>query len=273
MSNGWDCLVSKWLLVGMSFSFQWSWYLNNSSAVAAPENLFTMVDLINIDITLLVCLYIYLCLFVFGFVCLVSLSVYLSAYMAVCLSVCLCVYVSVCVSMCLCFSVCLSVHPSIRLCLSVCPSLSVCLSVCPSVCLSVCLSAIALYCICFQEQLAKGPPVTTTSNSCCNKMGENQCRFRPGMRLEALDKKHPTMICVATVQNVQNHQLLIHFDGWSDMYDYWCKCTSTDIHPIGYCQRAGRKLEPPKGISYLCLYVRTCVCVCVYGEGQNMMWL
>ena len=140
MSNGWDCLVSKWLLVGMSFSFQWSWYLNNSSAVAAPENLFTMVDLINIDITLLVCLYIYLCLFVFGFVCLVSLSVYLSAYMAVCLSVCLsmclCVYVSVCVSMCLCFSVCLSVHPSIRL--------SVCLSVRPSVCLSVCLSVYQL---------------------------------------------------------------------------------------------------------------------------------
>jgi mbt repeat len=29
-------------------------------------------------------------------------------------------------------------------------------------------------------------------------------------------------------------ELLIHFDGWSEHYDYWADATSTDIHPVGW---------------------------------------
>jgi hypothetical protein len=127
-------------------------------------------------------------------------------------------------------------------------------------CLSVCLHLIyytttACYCIYnFQEQLSKGPPVSNSYHSIEGSL----CSFQPGMRLEALDRKHPTLICVATVKDVQNHQLLIHFDGWPDTYDYWCQCNSPDIHPIGYCYRAEQKLQPPKGIFYV-----WCVCVMI----------
>jgi hypothetical protein len=47
----------------------------------------------------------------------------------------------------------------------------------------------------------------------------------PGMRLEAIDRKNPTMLCVASVAKVerkagQEDVLTIHFDGWQDNYDY-----------------------------------------------------
>ncbi len=31
-------------------------------------------------------------------------------------------------------------------------------------------------------------------------------------------------------------KILIHFDGWTDRYDYWTEPTSVDLHPIGWMQ-------------------------------------
>ena len=67
------------------------------------------------------------------------------------------------------------------------------------------------------------------------------------MRLEALDRKHPTLVCVATVAEVDAHRLRIHFDGWSNDYDYWCDQTSLDIHPIGWCKKSNVTLRRPPG--------------------------
>ena len=39
--------------------------------------------------------------------------------------------------------------------------------------------------------------------------------FRPGMKLEAKDRQHPSIVSVATVANVKDGRLLIRFDGWS----------------------------------------------------------
>ncbi|KPP77528.1 hypothetical protein Z043_103048, partial [Scleropages formosus] len=44
--------------------------------------------------------------------------------------------------------------------------------------------------------------------------------FRPGMKLEAVDRKNPSLICVATITAVVDNRLLIHFDNWDDSYDY-----------------------------------------------------
>ena len=69
------------------------------------------------------------------------------------------------------------------------------------------------------------------------------------MRLEAKDRQHPTMVCVATISEVdRNGRLLIHFDGWGENYDYWCEPDSTDIHPMGWCKERRQKLEKPKGV-------------------------
>uniref|UniRef100_W5M9E4 L3MBTL histone methyl-lysine binding protein 1b n=1 Tax=Lepisosteus oculatus TaxID=7918 RepID=W5M9E4_LEPOC len=69
--------------------------------------------------------------------------------------------------------------------------------------------------------------------------------FRPGMKLEAVDRKNPSLICVATIAGVVDNRLLIHFDNWDDSYDYWCDSSSPYIHPVGYCQEQGLTLTAP----------------------------
>uniref|UniRef100_A0A4W3IWC0 L3MBTL histone methyl-lysine binding protein 3 n=1 Tax=Callorhinchus milii TaxID=7868 RepID=A0A4W3IWC0_CALMI len=71
--------------------------------------------------------------------------------------------------------------------------------------------------------------------------------FRVGMKLEAVDKKNPTFICVATVADMVDNRFLMHFDNWDESYDYWCDATSPYIHPIGWCQEHGKSLTPPPG--------------------------
>ena len=67
------------------------------------------------------------------------------------------------------------------------------------------------------------------------------------MRLEAKDRLNPHLVAVATVENIKDGRLLIHFDGWGSRYDYWCDPDCNDIHPTGWCQKYGQKLQPPQG--------------------------
>ncbi|KAK6188158.1 hypothetical protein SNE40_004401 [Patella caerulea] len=69
--------------------------------------------------------------------------------------------------------------------------------------------------------------------------------FRVGMKLEAVDKRNISLICVATVADTLGDKVLIHFDGWEDNYDYWCDIVSPYIHPVGWCEENGRILSPP----------------------------
>jgi len=79
--------------------------------------------------------------------------------------------------------------------------------------------------------------------------------FRVGMKLEAADKKNNTEItCVATVLDVLGDRILIHFDGWDNIYDYWCDPSSPHIHHVGWCQENGKPLSPPNGKCYLFIF-------------------
>ncbi|XP_076440126.1 lethal(3)malignant brain tumor-like protein 3 isoform X2 [Babylonia areolata] len=69
--------------------------------------------------------------------------------------------------------------------------------------------------------------------------------FRVGMKIEAVDRKNTVLICVATVADILGDKVLVHFDGWEDIYDYWCDITSPYIHPMGWCQENARLLSPP----------------------------
>ncbi|CAH1115475.1 unnamed protein product [Psylliodes chrysocephalus] len=71
------------------------------------------------------------------------------------------------------------------------------------------------------------------------------CGFKRGMRLECVDRRVPQLIRVATVDDVKEHQIRIHFDGWPDKYSYWVDDDSPDIHPMGWCQKTGHPIEPP----------------------------
>ncbi|XP_025837598.1 lethal(3)malignant brain tumor-like protein 3 isoform X3 [Agrilus planipennis] len=82
-----------------------------------------------------------------------------------------------------------------------------------------------------------------------NRAGSSVCPngFRIGMKLEAVDRKNTSLICVATVADMMDNRLLIHFDNWNDIYDYWADPTSPYIHPVGWCDQYGHNLTPPSG--------------------------
>ncbi|KAF6091443.1 Scm polycomb group protein like 2 [Phyllostomus discolor] len=69
--------------------------------------------------------------------------------------------------------------------------------------------------------------------------------FEVGMKLEAIDKKNPYMICPATIGGVRGDEVYITFDGWSGAFDYWCKYYCRDIFPVGWCHLTGHVLQPP----------------------------
>uniref|UniRef100_A0A671KTF7 Lethal(3)malignant brain tumor-like protein 4 n=1 Tax=Sinocyclocheilus anshuiensis TaxID=1608454 RepID=A0A671KTF7_9TELE len=70
---------------------------------------------------------------------------------------------------------------------------------------------------------------------------------RVGMKLEAVDRKNPCLVCVASVADIVDQRFLVHFDNWDDTYDYWCDSSSPYIHPVGWCQDHGRPLTAPQG--------------------------
>lgn len=48
---------------------------------------------------------------------------------------------------------------------------------------------------------------------------------------------------------VQGYRMRLHFDGYPDCYDFWANADSSDIHPVGWCEKTSHKLLPPKGIT------------------------
>ncbi|XP_075051183.1 sex comb on midleg-like protein 2 isoform X3 [Mixophyes fleayi] len=69
--------------------------------------------------------------------------------------------------------------------------------------------------------------------------------FKIGMKVEAVDKKNPFLICPATVGDVKGEEIFITFDGWRGAFDYWCKYDSRDIFPVEWCSITGDSLQPP----------------------------
>lgn len=50
------------------------------------------------------------------------------------------------------------------------------------------------------------------------------------MKLEAVDRKNPSLLCVATVTDMVDNRLLIHFDNWDESYDYWYRDSISNIY-------------------------------------------
>ena len=76
--------------------------------------------------------------------------------------------------------------------------------------------------------------------------------FQVGMKLEAVDRKNPQLLCPATVGAVNGDQIHVMFDGWKGAFDYWCRYDSRDLFPAGWCARTGHPLQPPGRKGYHC---------------------
>lgn len=66
------------------------------------------------------------------------------------------------------------------------------------------------------------------------------------MKLEGIDPQHPSMYFILTVAEVCGYRLRLHFDGYSECHDFWINANSPDIHPAGWFEKTGHKLQPPK---------------------------
>lgn len=75
------------------------------------------------------------------------------------------------------------------------------------------------------------------------------------MKLEAVDRKNPYLICPATVGDVRGQEIFVMFDGWRGAFDYWCPFDSRDIFPVGWCALTKHSLQPPGNF---------CKCYCAF---------
>ena len=72
-------------------------------------------------------------------------------------------------------------------------------------------------------------------------------KFSKLMKLEAVDPLNPSYICVVSVAEVAGARLRLHFDGYSDSFDFWENVNSENLFPVGFCQKNKQILSPPKG--------------------------
>lgn len=69
--------------------------------------------------------------------------------------------------------------------------------------------------------------------------------FQPGMKLEGIDPQHQNMFCVLTVVDVMGHRVKLHFDGYSDVHDFWSNADSHNLFAVGWCESNNHMLSPP----------------------------
>ncbi|XP_075146108.1 lethal (3) malignant brain tumor [Haematobia irritans] len=69
--------------------------------------------------------------------------------------------------------------------------------------------------------------------------------FQIGMHLEAEDLNDSGKLCVASVADVLDDRIRIHFDGWDDCYDIIVDINSPYIHPCGWHEGRHQLVVPP----------------------------
>ena len=67
------------------------------------------------------------------------------------------------------------------------------------------------------------------------------------MKLEVADPRIVDTICVATVVGILGPRIRCRFDGTDSANDVWHLVDSKEIHPVGWCEGNGGRLQPPVG--------------------------
>jgi len=74
------------------------------------------------------------------------------------------------------------------------------------------------------------------------------------MKLEAVDPRNITSMCIATVIGVVGPRIRLRLDGGDDKNDFWRLVDSTELKPIGYTEKKGGMLQPPLG-KFIIFYI------------------
>ncbi|XP_078279159.1 polycomb protein SCMH1-like [Rhinoraja longicauda] len=94
-----------------------------------------------------------------------------------------------------------------------------------------------------KETGAVAAPSHCFKQSCIPPVNE----FKIGMKLEAKDPRNVTSTCIATVVGITGARLRLRLDGSDNKNDFWRLVYSSDIQPIGNCERNAGMLQPPLG--------------------------
>ncbi|WAR09360.1 SCML2-like protein [Mya arenaria] len=97
----------------------------------------------------------------------------------------------------------------------------------------------------FMQKTLNGAVCAPSSCFKQEPLGPRRNEFKPSMKLEAVDRKNPMLICPATIGAINGDQVHVRFDGWKGAFDYWCKYDDRDIFPCGWCAKNGHPLQPP----------------------------
>lgn len=71
------------------------------------------------------------------------------------------------------------------------------------------------------------------------------------MKLEAVDPRNITSMCIATVVGVVGPRIRLRLDGGDNKNDFWRLVDSSELKPIGYTEKKGGMLQPPLGKQYI----------------------
>ena len=73
----------------------------------------------------------------------------------------------------------------------------------------------------------------------------NRHGFKNGTKLEVVDPRNPVVIRVCSIARTDDLRVLVHFDGWDELYDVWISADDRDLHPINYSSKCGETLLSP----------------------------
>uniref|UniRef100_A0A096MA75 Scm polycomb group protein homolog 1 n=1 Tax=Poecilia formosa TaxID=48698 RepID=A0A096MA75_POEFO len=98
------------------------------------------------------------------------------------------------------------------------------------------------------EKYLKETGATAAPSSCFKQSPTPPLNeFKVGMKLEAQDPRNTTSTCIATVVGLTGSRLRLRLDGSDNKNDFWRLVDSSEIQPIGSCEKSGGMLQPPLG--------------------------
>ena len=71
--------------------------------------------------------------------------------------------------------------------------------------------------------------------------------FEVGHKVEVTDPDDPKVAHIASIVQVHGYRIRLRPDGFDSSSDIWRQAYSPDIHPVGYSDTSGQKLQLPLG--------------------------
>nr|CAB3260179.1 lethal(3)malignant brain tumor-like protein 4 [Phallusia mammillata] len=79
----------------------------------------------------------------------------------------------------------------------------------------------------------------------CFSTYDHRKDIKIGMKLEVVDHRNQLVVRVASIVDVDEFRVKVHYDGWGSECDVWMDIDSHDLHPPTWCLKTGHLLQPP----------------------------